>query len=463
MRVLLVEDPSRTEATVRAITLTLPSVIQSVSSVQAVEEVLRQSVPDVIVSHHAPPKCNALEVMRVARRVRPHVPLIVLTEQPDVGNVVECLRSGAADCIGRDELFRLGTAVWVAIGLRHTREATAREEARLRASEEQFRLLADNFPGVLYLRRSGSPHTLLYLSEAVEELTGYGKPAFLDGSVTLDGLRHPNDRAACDAEIDRAVTSGRPFRLIYRLRHRLLGWRWLEEHGVGVRRDGELVSIEGSLSDVTMRRRLHRRDRRREGLEYEVAQGAITGLVNRAGFERRLERAVQSARRGGGPHALCYLDLDRFELVNELDGHSAADAVLRQVGRHLSEGLRSRDTVARVGGNKFALLLEHCSPERSREVAAKVLGAFQDARFNWKEWDLVIGASIGIAPLTLESESAAAVLHEANVACHAAKRRGGNCVHVAGDAELAAPSADRTPVRGPSTRGRAASAASPVP
>lgn len=463
MRVLLVEDPSRTESTVRAITLTLPSVIQSVSSAQAVEEVLRQSVPDVIVSHHAPPKCNALEVLQVAGRVSPHVPLIVLMEQPDVGNVVECLRSGAADCIGRDELSRLGTAVWVALGLRHTREATAREEARLRASEEQFRLLADNFPGVLYLRRSDSRHTLLYLSEAVEELTGYGKPAFLDGSVTLDSLRHPNDRAACDAEIDLAVTSGRAFHLIYRLRHRLLGWRWIEEHGIGVRQNGDLVSIEGSLSDITMRRRLQRRDRRREEPEYEVAHGTITGLVNRAGFERRLERAVQSARRGGGPHALCYLDLDRFKLVNELDGHSAGDAVLRQVGRHLSEGLRTRDTVARVGGDEFVLLLEHCSPERSREVAAKVVRAFQDARFNWKEWDLVIGASIGIAPLTTESESAAAVLREADAACHAAKRRGGNCVHVAGDAELTALSADRTRGRGPLTRGRAASVGSPVP
>jgi diguanylate cyclase (GGDEF)-like protein len=223
------------------------------------------------------------------------------------------------------------------------------------------------------------------------------------------------------------------------------------------------VSIEVSLSDITMRRRLQRRDRRREEPEYEVAHGTITGLVNRAGFERRLERAVQSARRGGGPHALCYLDLDRFKLVNELDGHSAGDAVLRQVGRHLSEGLRTRDTVARVGGDEFVLLLEHCSPERSREVAAKVVRAFQDARFNWKEWDLVIGASIGIAPLTTESESAAAVLREADAACHAAKRRGGNCVHVAGDAELTALSADRTRGRGPLTRGRAASVGSPVP
>ena len=137
--------------------------------------------------------------------------------------------------------------------------------------------------------------------------------------------------------------------------------------------------------------------------------------------------------------------------------------MLRQVGRHLSEGLRARDTVARLSRDKFVLLLEHCSPERSREVAAKVLRGFQDARFNWKEWDLVIGASIGIAPLTTESERAAAVLQEADAACHAAKRRGGNCVHLAGDPELTALSADRTRVRGRLTRGLAASAASPVP
>jgi len=309
----------------------------------------------------------------------------------------------------------------------------------LRNSEEDFRLLVENLPGVVYRRRNDALAPMLYVSDAVESLTGYSREAFLEGGVTFASLCHTDDRATYDADIERSVIGRHAFHLVYRLRHQSGDWRWVEEHGVGVYRDGELETIEGFISDINDRRLAERRTEARKDrthatiarqLIHEATHDGLTGLINRTEFDRRMERALRSASSGFVHHSLCYLDLDRFKQVNDTCGHRAGDAVLRQVVKELGAAMRTRDTLARLGGDEFGLLLEHCNQEQAAEVAANLLQVMRKARFLWEGQELSIGISIGVAPISAVTESSTAVLGEADAACYHAKRKGGNCVQL---------------------------------
>jgi diguanylate cyclase (GGDEF)-like protein/PAS domain S-box-containing protein len=309
----------------------------------------------------------------------------------------------------------------------------------LRESEERFRLLVETLPGVVYRRRNDALASILYVNDAVQSLTGYSRQAFLEGTLTFAGLCHLEDRDAYDADIERALSARHAFHVVYRLRHQSGDWRWVEEHGVGIYRDGELESVQGFISDINDRRVAERRTEARRDrtqatiakqLIHEATHDGLTGLLNRTEFERRLERALRSAHTAFAHHALCYLDLDRFKQVNDTGGHVAGDAVLRQVVKELSAALRARDTLARLGGDEFGLLLEHCNPEQAGEVATNLLEVVRKARFHWEGHELSIGISIGVAPISAETGSSTAVMAEADAACYRAKRLGGNCVQV---------------------------------
>jgi diguanylate cyclase (GGDEF)-like protein/PAS domain S-box-containing protein len=280
---------------------------------------------------------------------------------------------------------------------------------------------------------------MLYVNDAVEALTGYSREEFLQGALTFAELCHLDDRPAYDADVERAVSQRHAFHVVYRLRHQSGDWRWVEEHGVGIYLDGELDSVQGFISDVHDRRMAERRtEARRERTQatiakqllHEATHDGLTGVINRVEFERRVERALQSARTGFARHTLCYLDLDRFKQVNDTGGHVAGDAVLRQVVKELSAALRARDTLARLGGDEFGLLLEHCNPEQAADVATNLLEVIRKARFVWEEREFLIGISIGVAPISANSESVAAVLSEADAFCYHAKRLGGNRVQI---------------------------------
>ena len=120
--------------------------------------------------------------------------------------------------------------------------------------------------------------------------------------------------------------------------------------------------------DVTETRQMARQ------LAHDATHDALTGLVNRAEFERRLQHALASAQQYGAHHALCYLDLDQFKVVNDTAGHAAGDELLRQINTILSGMFRERDTLARIGGDEFGLLLDNCPLDRAQCIAQAVMG-----------------------------------------------------------------------------------------
>jgi len=165
-------------------------------------------------------------------------------------------------------------------------------------------------------------------------------------------------------------------------------------------------------------------------LVYQASHDALTGLINRREFEQRLERTLLSALQQGREHALCYMDLDQFKVINDSCGHAAGDELLRQLALMLKGHLRERDTLARLGGDEFALLLENCSIPDALEVADLFRAEVQRFRFKWGDRIFAIGMSVGMVAINRDSSTAASLLSAADAACFVAKDRGRNQIHL---------------------------------
>jgi diguanylate cyclase (GGDEF)-like protein/PAS domain S-box-containing protein len=165
-------------------------------------------------------------------------------------------------------------------------------------------------------------------------------------------------------------------------------------------------------------------------MTYQASHDALTGLVNRREFERRLQEAMDSAQTGNVAHALCYLDLDRFKAVNDTCGHTAGDNMLREVASLLKEAVRDSDTVGRIGGDEFALLLVGCPLEKARQIADDVVRSVNDFRFVWKDRIFNIGVSIGLVEIGPGGGAIEDIMNSADSACYVAKKQGGLHVHV---------------------------------
>lgn len=181
---------------------------------------------------------------------------------------------------------------------------------------------------------------------------------------------------------------------------------------------GDLTGFSMVVRDLTERRRMAAE------VQYRDTHDPLTGLANRADFETRIQRALHSARDRDARHALLYIDLDQFQLVNEACGHAAGDEFLREASSLIQSCIRSRDSLARLGGDEFGIILEHCELADARDVADKICKRMAEYRFTFEQRKFRIGASIGLVPIDSSWEDAAKLLKAADTACYAAKEAG---------------------------------------
>ncbi len=169
----------------------------------------------------------------------------------------------------------------------------------------------------------------------------------------------------------------------------------------------------------------------RRQLSFQACHDALTGLINRYEFEKRLNTLIRSSREEDSVHALFYLDLDEFKVVNDTCGHVAGDELLRQLSSLLHRQVRGHDTIARLGGDEFGVLLEDCDHENSVKLATEILHAIQDFHFAWEGSTFKVGASIGVVQINHHSKDIANVMATADAACYSAKDGGRNRIHIA--------------------------------
>jgi diguanylate cyclase (GGDEF)-like protein/PAS domain S-box-containing protein len=297
-----------------------------------------------------------------------------------------------------------------------------RTEAALRASESRFRDFAETAADWFW--EMDAERRFTYLSDRFENVTGVRADEVLGRHLEdafAEQLADPAEGASVSGELEHAEA----FEVELHFAGQGSGRRVFHLSGKPVHdEDGTFGGYRGTGRDITEARQLS------EQLSFQASHDPLTGLCNRREFETRLERALTSAREHGAEHALCYLDLDQFKVINDTSGHVAGDELLRQLAMLLTDHLRSRDTLARLGGDEFGVLLEHCSSEQAWNVANSIRKAIEEFRFAWEDRTFSIGVSVGLVPVTAEGESISALMSAADSACYAAKDQGRNRIQV---------------------------------
>ncbi len=315
------------------------------------------------------------------------------------------------------------------------RDVTDRCQAEdaVRESEERFRVFAETAADFFWETNAELRYT--YVSEryseagelSPEQLLGVVRDPLTTGSVaeTRRWQIHQQKLANHESFRDLEVSCVRP-----------------EDGSVLILRnsatpmfdgEGRFNGYRGVVRNVTEAYNLSRQ------LSYQASHDALTGLVNRSEFERRLQESLEHLRVTPSSHALCYLDLDQFKLINDTCGHAAGDELLRQMSAVLLSKVRRSDTLARLGGDEFAILMENCTVHKAVEVADSVRHAIEEFQFLWDNKIFTIGVSIGVVPIDNVGDRFEDLLRAADSACYAAKDNGRNRVHVyhAADEELA--------------------------
>lgn len=186
--------------------------------------------------------------------------------------------------------------------------------------------------------------------------------------------------------------------------------------------DGRLMGAVVVFRDITSNRAMQ------EALDFQATHDALTGLTNRHGFEIALQQSLSEEGREGS--ILCFINLDRFKVVNDTAGHVAGDALLRECAGVIGHQIRDDDVLARLGGDEFGLLLRHCPVERARYIAERLIDALDAIRFNWEDAVYSIGASVGLVELGDGLTSLEDAMSRADVACYTAKQQGRGLVVV---------------------------------
>lgn len=165
-------------------------------------------------------------------------------------------------------------------------------------------------------------------------------------------------------------------------------------------------------------------------LQYRSHHDALTGLLNRAEFESKLESCMKDNREADIHHALIYLDLDRFKVINDRCGLAAGDTVLKDIAKILQTCIRSTDILARIGGDEFAIILHKCDAEQSIKVAKNICKVVSEYHFYHTDECFRLGASIGLVVMDKNWTSTNSLLQAADSACYEAKNTGRNRVHL---------------------------------
>ena len=315
-------------------------------------------------------------------------------------------------------------------------DITDRKIAETRVFEEKERAqvtLQSIGDGVITTDADG---VIDYINPVAQDLTGWeirgaiGKP--INEIMTIV---NEHTRASVDNPVQRCLREGRVITLAEKsvLINQQGNEVPIQDSAAPIRdRIGNIIGAVMVFHDVGKESRLFRQ------LSYQAAHDALTGLINRREFENRLVTALDRAHNDPQhSHAMLYLDLDQFKVVNDTSGHNAGDELLRQISELVQKNIRSTDTVARLGGDEFGVLLERCAEDRALDVAEAIRATIEEYRFNWQQAFTSVRCSIGVVMVTDDSPDVASLMSSADVACFSAKEQGRNQIHLYRDSDAA--------------------------
>ena len=275
-----------------------------------------------------------------------------------------------------------------------------------------------------------------FINRAGQEILGYTAEELLGNPIHdlthhtyADGSHYPGDKC----EIRKVIENRTGIRVNDEIMWRKDGTSFPAEYSAY-----PIIEEDDITGSVVVFRNVTDEHAMVKKMNYLASHDALTGLANRYAFERKLQYVLENTDERH-QHTLCYFDLDQFKVVNDTCGHIAGDEMLRQVCTILSKHLRHSDTLGRLGGDEFGLLLEECPLDNAVNIVDELLTAIQDFRFTWDDKTFTVTLSAGMILLDETTPSVGAALSHADTACYAAKESGRNRIHIhrADDEELA--------------------------
>lgn len=273
-----------------------------------------------------------------------------------------------------------------------------------------------------------------YLNRAAEQLTGWSN-ALAVGTDVRSSLRLIDEVSGKVLEHvaikclqqRRAISGTAHSQLLTREGRRVA----VEESAAPIwSRHGQLLGAVVVFRDVSHERKLSQQ------LSWHATHDTLTGLIGRREFELQIAAALHTSKQGGYVHALLYIDLDQFKLINDTSGHSAGDLLLQLLSKMLQAQMRDSDILARLGGDELGVLLPHCPPDQAGMIAEQLRQSIRSFRFAWDGHHFELSASIGLVEINQESKSMTELLSSADQACNEAKEQGRNRIHVYQESDL---------------------------
>nr|WP_259260119.1 EAL domain-containing protein [Stenotrophomonas rhizophila] len=301
---------------------------------------------------------------------------------------------------------------------RRVRNDLTEQESRFRAAFYQATV------GMLKLDEEGG---IVEANQAMADILDYRREALLSLSladVLVEGELVLDEHGRIDWP-----RQLRPGELRFLRADGSLMWgRW---SGTVVRTRARAPTVFALVEDVSQNHALARE------VEHHASHDPLTGLINRREIERLLDQALTTVRAEGGTHALCYIDLDYFKLVNDGLGHAAGDQLLRSFADYLVGAVRDGDWVGRLGGDEFALFLANASQDEAKQVLQRVVRTLGQVSFQHGEGAPKVSCSIGVVEVTAEAPDVNWLMSAADSACYAAKEAGRNRVHCYNESRMA--------------------------
>jgi diguanylate cyclase (GGDEF)-like protein/PAS domain S-box-containing protein len=305
------------------------------------------------------------------------------------------------------------------------RRARKRELANqiLQENEQRYKDLAEAGANVFWELDKHLKYS--YISGSTEDLCGL-EPSAMKGHYPPQ-LHQNNSRLDVDWELFKRITKTRqPLKnFTFSLKDREQGVRIFKINGNPLfDEQHNFLGYRGVKQEITAEQNLYQQ------IAYQAAYDDLTGLINRREFNQKLEYSVQKAQKYNTESVLCYLDLDRFKIVNDTAGHLVGDRLLSELAQLLKGMIRKEDTLGRLGGDEFGLLLEGCSITEAELVCEQLIRAINNYRLQWKTVEFDVGVSVGMVGIGQDATDTTELLSRADLACYQAKNLGRGRVYI---------------------------------
>lgn len=379
-------------------------------------------------------------VLDTMMQEKPSQSVVIMTANHTMELAEELMLNGAADFVTKpfraDQLRRVcETAarredfIISNIQFANKVESLNQSRAQYKQISEQHQNLLDQLGSIIIeLDNEGK---IAFLNKAWEKFTGYSIDE-CHQRLLVDFMEPPQEAGSYISNELKTMLSGKvnSHYFEFKLKNKFNEELWVEARfEIIIGKDHEGRRISGTIDNVTSRKKAQ------NDLEYLAMHDGLTGLYNRLYFETELKQFSATASRGNGPHALLYLDLDRFKVINDTLGHHHGDVVLRNISELIRSRLREGDFIARIGGDEFALLFPNTNQTTALMLATKICKLLDDYQCRIEGQVFKVNCSIGIAEINgeefLGEEFAAEeYMKRADIALYAAKKQGRNLAHI---------------------------------